>query len=78
MNLRSIFEILAEKMGPEIPAMFRLGTKEAGTALQALPDSVRQADEYGLPWTKLPQEIYNDKHSTPPSIDRNHEMEMQM
>jgi hypothetical protein len=78
MNMKSIFEILAQKLGPEIPAMLRSGTKEFGALLQALPDSVRQVEEYGLPWTKLPQEIYREKHSMPPYVDHNRQMQMEM
>jgi hypothetical protein len=76
--MKSILDILAKVIGPEVPAMGRAGLKEITPLLSAFPDGMKPVEEMGMFGNKTPQEIYRAKHSMSPYMERSHERQMEM
>ena len=57
-------------------AMLRSGFKELGQIFPSGKDAIQPVEEMGLFGNALPQEIFEEKKSQAPNIERNLEMEM--
>ena len=76
--IRNIIANVKQNVGSEVQAMGRAGLKEIAQILPAFPESVKPVEEMGMFLNKTPQEIYREKHSMSPQLERSHEMQMEM